>query len=50
VAQILGLVVLLTGSEALAWLLPLGGLGGLVGFVLYDVPPYKRECCRVGAK
>ncbi len=37
VAQILGLVVLLAGSEALVWLLPLGSLGVLVGFVLYGV-------------
>jgi len=35
VAQILGLVVLLAGSEALVWLLSIGPLGVLVGFALY---------------
>ena len=35
VAQILGLVVLLAGSEALVWLLSIGSLGVLVGFALY---------------
>jgi len=38
VAQTLGLVGLLAGSEALIWPLPSGSLGGvLVGFVLYGV-------------
>jgi hypothetical protein len=35
VAQILALVVLLAGSEALVWLLSIGSLGVLVGFALY---------------
>ena len=35
VAQILALVVLLAGSEALVWLLSIGALGVLVGFALY---------------
>ena len=36
-AQILGLAVLLAGSAALEWLIPIGSLAVLVGFVLYGV-------------
>lgn len=52
VAQIVGLVVLLTGSEALIGLLPLGGLGVLVGFILYGVATLQARVlprwCGVG--
>ncbi len=51
-AQILGLVVFLAGSEALGWLIGLGSLGVLVGFVLYGAATLQARVlprwCGVG--
>lgn len=51
-AQILGLVVLLLGSAALEWLIPIGSLAVLVGFVLYGVDTLQARVlprwCGVG--
>lgn len=35
--QALGLIGFLAGSMAFEWLIPIGGLGSLIGFVLYGV-------------
>ena len=49
--QVLGTVVLLAGSTALAWLVfPVGVLAVLVGFVLYRAATLQaRGRCRAGA-
>ena len=51
-AQILGLVVLLSGSAALEWLIPIGSLAVLIGFVLYGVATLQARVlprwCGVG--
>jgi hypothetical protein len=43
VAQILALVLLLAGSDALVWLLSIGSLGVLVGFALYGAATLQRR-------
>jgi hypothetical protein len=51
VAQILALILLLAGSEALVRLLSIGSLGVLVGFALYGAATLQRRVlprwCRV---
>jgi hypothetical protein len=50
--QILGLVVLLLGSAVLEWLIPIGSLAVLVGFVLYGTATLQARVlprwCGVG--
>ncbi len=51
-AQILALVVLLSGSAVLEWLIPIGSLAVLVGFVLYGAASLQAKVlacwCGVG--
>lgn len=42
-AQILGLVVLILGSAVLEWLIPIGSLAVLVGFVLYGAATLQAK-------
>ncbi len=42
-AQIVGLVALLLGSTVLEWLIPIGGLVVLVGFVLYGAATLRAK-------
>lgn len=42
-AQILGLVVLMLGSAVLEWLIPIGSLAVLVGFVLYGAATLQAK-------
>ncbi len=42
-AQILGLVLLLSGSMALLWLVPVATLAVLIGFVLYGVATLRAR-------
>lgn len=42
-AQVVGLVVLLLGSAALEWFIPIGSLAVLVGFVLYGAATLRAK-------